>query len=412
MFYKAACFISLSTFSLSLLQAQDSTLTRLKRSNLSKEHYENGISYFNKRSYALAISEFELAISLNALDPVTYYFNGLSYERIDNFPKALLNYNLSISIDPDFSEARFNRAIVYYKLEKYKKAIKDLEQLLLMAPGETQAVYFRGINYGKDDSDPGFDTVISMSNKEADLFNYIGLSYYQLNLFEQAKTNFEEAVKRNPDDENIQVNLGLTYLAMNNLDSARYHFQESLSINPSNAVAQYNLSLCQTDSSSDQIKQLDLLILKSKNFPMAYAQRAYQHYIHGNYMAAIADYDSAILLDPDNSEYYLERGILLEKVDEIDLAMKDFKTALTLSDNNFKAWYNLANAFFLQNNYKASIEYYSQAIDLNPEIPYLYYNRSLAYYYLKDMGNACNDMKKAQSLGYNKSSQFILLNCE
>jgi tetratricopeptide (TPR) repeat protein len=410
--YSVVIIISILTFCLSGLKAQDSTLTKLRRANLSHRHYENGVSYFNQRSYEKATEEFELAISLNAVDHLFYYFNGLSYERLGRLTKALLNYNLSLSIQPDFTEALFNRAIVSYKLEKYKDALEDFEQLLKLPPGETQAVYFRGIKYGEDDKDPGFNEVISMTNKEADIYNYMGLCYYHLGLYNQSKLQYAEAIKRNPEDDNIQVNAGLTCLATGDTDSARIHFQRSLSINPYNTVAQLNLSLCYPESVDVQIQQLNQLILENREFPMAYAQRAYQYYLAGNYNSAISDYDSAIMLDPDNPVYILERGILYERMNEIDRAIDDFNAALLLDENNDQVWYNLANAFFLKSDYEASIEYYSQAISLNPSKPDLYYNRSLAYFYLKKIEKACIDMRKAQSLGNRKTSHFISTHCQ
>jgi tetratricopeptide (TPR) repeat protein len=281
-----------------------------------------------------------------------------------------------------------------------------------MPSGETQAVYFRGIKYGEDDEQPGFSEVISMYNKEADIYNYMGLCHYQMNQHERSNDFYAMALNRNPDDDNIHVNAGLNYLAMGNLDSARHHFEKSLSINPHNSVASLNLSLCNPESSDEQIKQLNQLILENRKFPMAYAQRAYQYYLQGDYPAAISDYDSAIMLDPRNPEYLLERGILYERIQEIDLAIEDFNAVIHLDENNGQAWYNLANAYFLKNQYHTSIEYYTQAIHLSPNMPEMYYNRSLAHYYLRDTEKACADMRKALSLGSKNASEFIGKYCQ
>jgi tetratricopeptide (TPR) repeat protein len=413
MYYNVVC-IAFLFIVLPLYQviAQDSTLTKLRRKNLSIEHYNKGVQYFNKQSYDLAINEFETAISLNALDHMTYYFNGLSYEQKDNLEKALFNYSLSLSISPEFTEALFNRSKVLFKLGKYEEAIKDLKQLLILPPGETQAVYFRGIKYGVNDKESGFNQVISMTNKEADVYNYLGLCYYYLELHEESRSNFAEAIIRNPYDDNVQTNAGLNFLAMGLPDSALAHFQSALRINPHNTVAQLNLTLCQPESAPDQINKLNELIDKNKDFPMAYAQRAYQYYLKGDYSEAISDYSSAIKLDTENSDYYLERGMLYLKTDMLDHAIRDFKSALNLDNNHYKIWYNLANAYFLKEEYQTSLEYYSQAIHLNPNMSELYYNRSLSYFYLNDIERACEDMAISQSLGNTNAVQFLQKNCQ
>lgn len=406
------CITTLLLLSHSELPAQDSTLTKSRRLNLSEEHYEKGVQQFNKGVYENAISEFEKAISLNALDHLTYYFNGLSYERLNLLEKALLNYDLSLSLKPDFNEALFNRAVLNYKLEKYNSAIRDFEELLTLPSGETQAIYFRGIKYGQDDGDVGFNEIISMNKKEADIYNYLGLCYYHLQEYNKSKSCFSKAIQLNPSDDNIHVNAGLTFLAINDIDSAAFHFKESLSINPYNSVAQLNLSLCDPESAGNQINQLNELIRNNKEFPMAYAQRAYQHFLEGNYQFAILDYDSALMLDPDNLTYLLERGMLLIKIKDYEKAIIDFNAVLDYEPDNARAWFNLANAYYLKKEYSASLECYNQAIDLNPFSADLYYNRSIAYYYLKDIDNACKDMKKALTLGKTDTQEFISKYCQ
>ena len=409
--YFITLFVCFSIIYISTLKAQDSTLTSMRRLSLSQQHYENGITYFNQRSYKKAIGEFEISLSLNASDHLTYYFNGLSYERLGMLTKALLNYTLSISIQPDFTEALFNRAIINYKLKKYEIALEDFGKLLTLPAGETQAIYFRGIKFGENDDDPGFNEVISMSDKDADLYNYMGLCYYQMGKHNLSKIQYAKALKLNPIDDNIWVNAGLTYIAAGDLDSAGILFEKSLTINPYNSVAQLNLSLCNSESSSEQIQQLDRLIHKHREFPLAYAQRAYQYYMAGNYDLAISDYDTAIMLDPDNTSYILERGMLWVKNNGIDKAINDFNRVLNLDKNNDQAWYNLANAYFLNNDYETSIEFYSQAVYLNPSKADLYYNRALAYFYIKELEKACKDMKYAQQLGNSNTEQFIANHC-
>jgi len=384
----------------------------MRMAHLAGEHYEKGLSYHYQRQFDKAIIEFEKTISLDPYNYLAYYFNGLSYERKKEFEKALQYYNLSLSVKSDFNEALFNRALVFYKTSEYIKAINDLDHLLTLPPGETQAIFFRGTKYGQGDDDPGFKDIISMTNKNVDIYNYLGLSYYKLDLYEQSALNYAKALDINPEDDNILANAGLNYMAQGKIDSARICFERSLSINPYNSVAAFNLSLYGSDSSIDQIRQLDQLIEKNKDFPMAYAQRAYQYYIDGNYTAAIEDYNSAIRLDPNNSEYFLERGMLYEKIDQTDNAIRDFKTALKYDINNFQIWYNLGNAYFRIEDYNLSIEYYSEAIEINPQMPELYYNRSITFYNLKEVEKACQDMKKAHSLGIQKAENFIRRNCQ
>jgi len=412
MFYKVTCLTGLFICIWFYSSAQDSTMTRIKRSTLSKEHYEKGVSFFNQNAYESAIVEFQKSTTLDPFNHLAYYFNGLSFERLDDLQKALYNYNLSLAAKEDFNEALFSRAMVYYKLTKFEMAINDLEILLTLPPGETQSIYFRGIHYGAGDENTGFDQIISMNKKDADTYNYLGLCYYHLGRYNESSEYFIKAIEQNPEDDNIHVNAGLNYMAHGKMDSARIQFMRSLEINPHNDIAAFNLSLLQPDSTANQINQLDKLIENNQDFPMAYAQRAYQQYLAGNYPEAIDDYSKAIELDPGNPEYYLERGMIFEKIEALDKAVSDFEAALRYDDANFQIWYNLANAHFLMENYLSSVEAYSRAIDLESGKPELYYNRAIAHFYIKEMDKACEDMNKAKVLGMTSTNRFLSKYCQ
>jgi tetratricopeptide (TPR) repeat protein len=60
--------------------------------------------------------------------------------------------------------------------------------------------------------------------------------------------------------------------------------------------------------------------------------------------------------------------------------------------------------------YQDEVEAYSQAIECNPKDAFLYYQRSsIYYYYLKDINNAREDVKKSLQMEPNRSYAKQLL---
>ncbi len=102
------------------------TLTKNRRMVLANEHFNKGLSNFNKELYKAAIDEFETSISLNPTNHLTYYFKGMTHERTEEYKQALFNFNASILIKEDFSEALFSRALLYFNTEAYENTISDL----------------------------------------------------------------------------------------------------------------------------------------------------------------------------------------------------------------------------------------------------------------------------------------------
>lgn len=60
----------------------------------------------------------------------------------------------------------------------------------------------------------------------------------------------------------------------------------------------------------------------------------------GNYTAAIQDYTAAILVDPDNSYAFYNRGITRDRVADLAGAIADFTDAAQLNPNNADFFHN------------------------------------------------------------------------
>ena len=74
------------------------------------------------------------------------------------------------------------------------------------------------------------------------------------------------------------------------------------------------------------------------------------------------------------------------------------------------AYYNKANMLCLQQDFKAAISYYSQAIAADSDFAEAYFNRGLTYIYINETDKGVKDLSKAGELGiyqaYNLISRF------
>ena len=100
--------------------------------------------------------------------------------------------------------------------------------------------------------------------------------------------------------------------------------------------------------------------------------------------AAVAAYQKAIQLNPNDADAYYNLGIALSDQKKLDAAVAAYQKAIQLNPNYALAYYNLGNALSKQKKLDAAVAAYEKAIQLNP-------NYALAYYHL---GNALSEQKK------------------
>lgn len=91
---------------------------------------------------------------------------------------------------------------------------------------------------------------------------------------------------------------------------------------------------------------------------------------------AIADYDQAIKLNPNNANIYNNRGIAWSDKGEVGRAISDYDQAIRLDPKSAAAYDNRGNAWDAKGDRDRAIADYDQAIRLNPRNAKAYYNRA------------------------------------
>jgi lipoprotein NlpI len=94
------------------------------------------------------------------------------------------------------------------------------------------------------------------------------------------------------------------------------------------------------------VADFDAAIRLNPNDAMTFSNRAYAYQVMGEYGRAIPDLDRAIRLEPFNSATYLNRGVARLYLGRANAAIEDFATAVQLrpSDAHGVLWLHLARA--------------------------------------------------------------------
>jgi lipoprotein NlpI len=140
-------------------------------------------------------------------------------------------------------------------------------------------------------------------------------------------------------------------------------------------------------------------------FPVAAADLAEQYYgdavnfsNEGQYSEALASFDKAVFIRPNNADAWLNRGVVLENLGRYSEAIDSYDKATALQPASAEAWYGRGIALRKLGRYEDAISSYEKAIAINPSYIEAWLNRGAALDYLGRYDEAVASYDKVLSL--------------
>ena len=225
--------------------------------------------------------------------------------------------------------------------------------------------------------------VLSAQPNHGDALFLMGLIAYVSSSFEPAIEFLFQAVKAYPQIENYRLTLasvlqkqgrlnealnhyqkcpnhpmgltqqGFIYLQKNQGDFAKSAFDKALTLNPDLPEARLGLALYHGDLAA--IKQ----IAEQTDLPDAWYYLAKKYLQDNSPESALTAIDKTGL---GEGTYIVEKGVILEKLNRLDEALKIYQQAATLLPYCADIWANQANIFRHQGNLAAAEDYYKRAL--------------------------------------------------
>ena len=137
-----------------------------------------------------------------------------------------------------------------------------------------------------------------------------------------------------------------------------------------------------------------------------YINSGNRRYNSGEYNSAIADYNEAIRLNPDNSEAYNHRAITFISIGNFNQAIADATEAIRLNPINASAYNQRAAAYIGTGNFNQGIADLTEAIRLNPNFWEAYSNRGTAYNNIGNYDQGIVDLTEAIRLNPNSWQSY------
>lgn len=172
-------------------------------------------------------------------------------------------------------------------------------------------------------------------NKGVELFHIAqiqsekGNTAGQKKLLREAISQFNAALKKNPQLVEAQSNIGFAYLTMHDYRKAIEALEKALTINPNHLNTLNGLST-------------------------AYA-------FNNNIDKAIQTFNKLTTLDPGNNQYFFNKGSVLQKAGRIPEAETAYKQALKIQPNDQRVLFNMGTLYENQGKLEAARPYYEKA---------------------------------------------------
>lgn len=377
-------------------------------------HYNRGLLRMQLGADNDAITDFDYVIEMEPENVMAIYNRGLLRDKTGDLHGAIRDYTKVIDQFPNFWAGLEQRAKCYRRLGLNARAEKDEFRIfkaqndkhLGKQPRWSANKVKEMRKRGEIDPDK-YSSIVVEDTPETHEYQseYRGkiqnrsvtmdyrplflLSLYPYNNGMKSYQAFDRDVEKFNARKPLRQNL---YVACGNLglgsDAATAAF-----------VLVDSLSADIADANDDRIASRLLL------------QRAVAYTVLQNYPDAIADLDVVIRSDSTVMLAYWQRAVCQTMMNNFNLsqgidarlktakALADFDKAISIAPNNAYLYYDRASLQVASGNTGEAIEDYSRAVRIEPHMAEAYYNRGLLYYAQGDKKSAAKDLSKAGELG-------------
>ena len=328
--------------------------------------------------------------------------NALYFE---DYVLAIQYFNQAIRTKPFLAEPYFYRSVAKISLEDYQGAEQDAGMAIERNPFIVDAYQVRGVsrqnlgNYAGAVED--YDAGLELMPEDKNLLFNRAVCESALRNYDDAQATFDRLLQLDRRHDRAYIGLAQMNLARKDTVAALENLNHGIALSKKNASAYVMraeiASRWQHDFES-ALADMDSAILLEPRYAGYFINRAFMKYNLDDYFGAMADYDYAIVLDPASQEAHFNRGLLRAEVGDNNKAISDFSFVLKSNPSNFMALYNRALLHLRTRQYREAVNDFTAILKKYPTFEAGYMARGEAKRRMGDTRGSEADMEKAMSI--------------
>ena len=475
----------------------------------SEGYVRRGRLYAEQKDYDNAIADMDKAIELDTLNTFAYFNRAIMFYEKQDYRKAMADLNKVLEEEPGNALTLYNRGLIHAQLGAYEEALSDLDRVLNINPENVLAYFNRAsifielgmLENAVDDYDMAIELYPDFAKaymNRAYVKNLLGDMKSSKKDYDTAQRKVKEYREKNITNAGSFADTTKKYSSLLSLDAefAKKDFNDELLQNRDINVRLrplYKFAL--TDKRDDtnyalargyenpllvkfltelpvpvvignEVMAVDDAVLSRAeavawqgDSPQAFFLRALCESAQKQFNSSLGNYSKAVESSAERESereltqfddyyaafYYMNRGALRADMIEFIASIESNVQVLTMDDSgNTRArvkdqvsrsydyddairdmqaaveilpdipyiYFNLGNLYCLSKEHVKSIENYTKAIELYSYMGDAYFNRGLVLIYLKDKEKGCIDLSRAGELGVQDAYGVIKKYCE
>ena len=360
------------------------------------EHPENGYAYLylahiqqHNEEYGKALSSVDNALKYIPKKDKEYkgachYKRAGIYRALDKYDEAILDYTMAISYNPDDEDSFWERAQIYFEQEKYDLA--DADYRAMQKLDANSPLSFMGL--GRNEVKRGnfqnavdlYDHVVALYPEYESGYSFRAEAYMGLKRYMEAASDIVKALELDYDNKAfglmidlsdsayVQINTKLKAMAVTDANSAYWpyclgvinehvkKYNEAItnylkaSKLDEDALTYSRISSCYEDMGewASAIEYMDKAIALDPKDTDYILYKANIYYEAGQIQTAIEVMDQYIEVVPDYAGGYYRRGWFKDNIKDIDGAIEDYTTSITLDSDYPYAIMSRGNMYLLK----------------------------------------------------------------
>ena len=276
------------------------------------EFEKYGMALFSTKQYRPAAEMLEKALADDSKNEAINARLALTYQNLGENDKALNYFKKTFEINPELTSLKFDYANLLGNMGKNDEAIKQYKDYLTAYPNDADAYRNLGIVYKAINDNElalfNFEKSYSLDSSNLETKKELALAYHNKKDYNNALKFYDLALKSEPENVELLANKALTLHAMENYVSA---------------IDLYKTLLAKTQN--DRIKQ---------NLTAACVAYGYELYDKQDYGQAVLYFEDAIDLNDKEASAYFGYAMANAKIGCADIALENYEKAVSLEPNN------------------------------------------------------------------------------
>jgi tetratricopeptide (TPR) repeat protein len=295
---------------------------------------------------------------------------------------------------PELAHVLDNRASALMALGKRDEALADLNDAIVANPRDevglaTRATLYIGMNR-PDLAELDLAKLKLINPRNGTTFYNAGVTEQRTGALDKALDDYRNAVQLLPSFAPAHAALG-ALLTSTDPGAALTQFNQAIELDPQSPALKSRASLNLSQGRFDPaIHDFDELIARDGTDNLAYLNRGVAKERLGNLDSALDDYGRSIALTPTASAHF-DRANLYVQLDQPDKALADFNAALVIDPNNIKALLGRADMNYGARRLADSLADYTRVVAAQPKNAEAFFKRGAVYFDMGDFAAAFRD---------------------